>query len=79
MFTNKFNKKGCNKMVDIRILKSEIVKHGLTQGEFCKKIKMSESTFSRRLKNGFFRTDEADRIINALDIKNPEKIFFARY
>lgn len=65
-------------MVDTKLLKSEIVKQGLTQGELCKKAEISESTFSRRIKSGFFRTDEATRIIKVLKLKNPERIFFAK-
>ena len=65
-------------MVDTNLLKSEIVKQGMTQGELCKKSEISESTFSRRIKSGFFRTDEAAKIIEVLKLKNPEQIFFAK-
>lgn len=65
-------------VVDVNLLKSEMVKQGLTQGKLCEKAEISESTFSRRIKSGFFRTDEATRIIKVLKLKNPEKIFFAK-
>ncbi|MBQ3021918.1 MAG: hypothetical protein IJD91_01145 [Clostridia bacterium] len=65
-------------MVDVNLLKSEYVKQGYTQRTFCKKIEMAESTFSRRLKRGDFKTEEAGRIIDVLNLAKPEKIFFAK-
>lgn len=64
-------------VVDVNLLKSEIVKQGLTQSKLCEKAEISKSTFSRRIRSGFFRTDEAGRIVKVLNLKNPEKIFFA--
>ncbi len=65
-------------MVDVNLLKSEMLKCGLTRGELCEKAKISQSTFSRRIKHGFFRTDEATRITEILNLKNPAEIFFSR-
>lgn len=64
-------------MVNINLLKSEIVKNGLTQTEFCKKIGMPHSTFIRKMKKRIVNTDEAEIMIKILKIDDPAKIFFA--
>ena len=64
-------------MVNINLLKSEIVKNGMTQEQFCKKIGMSHSTFIRKIKKGIFNTDEAATIAKVLNVKDPSEIFFA--
>lgn len=65
-------------MLNRNLLRSEIVKNGLTQKQFCVLIKMPQSTFARKMKSGKFTTLEAERIIGALNLKNPVDIFFAR-
>lgn len=64
-------------MVDTKLLKSEIVKMGFSQCEFCKKIGMPQSTFIRRMRKGVFKTDEVSEITRVLKLKKPEQIFFA--
>lgn len=51
-----------------RFLLVEITKAGYTQKSFCKEIKMSQSTFFRRLQRGVFYTDEAEKIAEVLGI-----------
>ena len=58
-------------------LRGIIVSKGLTQGDVAKMLKMSENTFSSRMKKGVFNSDEIYEMINLLDIKDPERIFFA--
>ena len=65
-------------MLNVNLLKSEIVKNGMTQEEFCKKIGMAHSTFIRKMKIGIVTTEEAEEIIRVLKIKNPVEIFFAK-
>ena len=65
-------------MVDVNLLKSEIVKNGMTQSEFCQKIGMAHSTFVRKMKYGIVNTDEAEKMAQVLCLENPEKIFFAQ-
>lgn len=65
-------------MVDVNLLKSEIAKQGMNHKEFCQKVNMNQSTFSRRLRTRKFNTDEADAIIRVLKLKNPKRIFFAK-
>ena len=64
-------------MINVNLLKAEIVKNGLTQEKFCKKIGMAHSTFVRKMKRGIVNTDEAEKMTEVLNIKEPEKIFFA--
>lgn len=64
-------------MVDVKLLKSEIVKNGMKQEEFCEKIGMAHSTFIRKMKKAVVTTDEAKVMIDVLGIKNPSEIFFA--
>lgn len=64
-------------MINVNLLKSEIVKNGMTQDEFCKKIGMAHSTFIRKMRMGVVSTKEAQKMISILDIKNPSEIFFA--
>lgn len=65
-------------MVDVNLLKSEYVKRGYTQTTLCKAIGMSPSTFTRRLQEGVFGTDEAEKIIDELNLTNGAEIFFAK-
>ena len=64
-------------MINVNLLKSEIVKNGLTQSEFCKKIGMPHSTFVRKMKSGVLKTDEAEKMTKLLKLKEPNKIFFS--
>lgn len=64
-------------MINVNLLKSEIVRNGLKQEEFCEKIGMAHSTFIRKMKKAVVTTDEAQTMINVLGIKNPSEIFFA--
>lgn len=64
-------------MINVNLLKAEIVKNGMTQSEFCKAIGMPHSTFVRKMKKRIVNTDEAETMTRVLKIKDPNKIFFA--
>lgn len=64
-------------MIDIASLKAEMVRNGLTQKDMANKLNMSPRTFSNKLKKGVFGSDEIDKMISELKIKNPIEIFFA--
>lgn len=64
-------------MLDRNALKAEIVRNGLTQKEVAKALGISEKTFISRMRRGVFGTDEAEKMIKVLNIKNPIDIFFA--
>lgn len=63
-------------MVDTAKLKAAWVAKGKTQDEVAKIIGVSSKTMSFRMKKGVFGSDEMERMIDALDIKNPAEIFF---
>lgn len=64
-------------MLNRNALKAEMVRKGLKQKDVAKAIGISEKTFISRMKNGNFRFDEAQAMIDLLHIKNPAAIFFA--
>ncbi len=64
-------------MINVNLIRAKIAEKGMTQGEVAQKIGMSANTFSTKMKNGRFGLDEADRMINLLEIENPELYFFA--
>lgn len=65
-------------MLNENALKAEIVRNGLTQKEVAKYLQMSESTFIRKMKNNTFGTDEAQKMIDRLNIADPVRVFFAK-
>ena len=64
-------------MLDVRALKSEMVKNGYTQATLSEAIGMSPRTCSTRLKTGDFGTKEIEEITSILKLQNPWQIFFA--
>jgi DNA-binding XRE family transcriptional regulator len=65
-------------MLDRNALKAEMTRYGYTQKQMADAIGISEKTFNLRLKNGVFGTDEVEKMIDVLHIKNPMAIFFAK-
>lgn len=65
-------------MIDKAKLRAAWVAKGKTQEDVAKIIGISNKTMSLRMKNGVFGSDEMQRMIDALDIKKPADIFFAR-
>ncbi|MCH5202909.1 MAG: DUF739 domain-containing protein [Oscillospiraceae bacterium] len=64
-------------MIDVNELKACIVRKGLTQADVAKKLDISTKTFYDRMKKGVFGSDEIEKMIFFLDIKDPMTIFFA--
>lgn len=64
-------------MLDKNALRAEIVRNGFTQKDIAEILNMSEKTFISRIKKGVFGTDEVEKLISILHIKNPMDIFFA--
>ena len=65
-------------MILVNEIKGKMAAKGLTQEMVAQKIGMAPRTFSLRLKKGVFGTDEADKLIEILDIQNAADIFFAK-
>ncbi len=59
----------------VDLLRGEIARSGKTQKEVANFIGMSEGTFIRHMKKGAFGTDDSEKMIEFLKIKNPERIF----
>ena len=65
-------------MVDIPRLKAQMALKGETGRSVAKKMGIHENKIYYKLKTGKFSLDDCMKLIKILDIKEPEKIFFAR-
>lgn len=65
-------------MVDRNLLRGAIVSKGKTQTDVAKHLGISDRTFTTRLKKGVFGSDDIEKMIDYLDIKDPMPIFFAK-
>lgn len=59
----------------VDLLRGEIARAGKTQKEVALYIGMSECTFIRHMKKGVFGTDDSEKMIEFLKIKDPAPIF----
>lgn len=62
--------------MNINKLKGLFVEKGYTQQDIAKELKMTPNTLRRRMKDEVFNTDEINKLIELLDIKDPMEIFF---
>ena len=60
------------------LLRAEIVKKGMTHAEVAKQMGVTAKTFSLKLKKGSFGVDEANKLIELLEIEKPLDIFFPK-
>lgn len=58
-------------------LRGIIAERGMSQTQVAKSLGITSSTFYRKMQKGIFGTDEAEKMVNLLDIQNPAEIFFA--
>lgn len=65
-------------MVNKNLLRAKIVENGMNQQKVAQAIGMTEKTFCMKMKSGKFGLDEAQKMIDLLNIENPERIFFAQ-
>lgn len=65
-------------MVATEKLRGLIAEQGLTQRKVAQGIGMTEKTFYNKMKRRVFGTDEAEKMIDLLEIENPAEIFLAR-
>lgn len=63
-------------MLDVNLLKSYMVKAGYTQKMLAKQLGISEQTLTRKFKKRVLGTDEALKIVDLLNIDNPQDVFF---
>lgn len=65
-------------MVNANLLRAEWVKKGLTQRQVADILGICEKTLGRKLKKGVLLSNEIEALIDALDIRDPVPIFFAK-
>lgn len=65
-------------MVRTDELRGIIAKKGTSQRQVAISIGMTEKTFYEKMKKGVFGSDEIQKMIDLLDIEDPENIFFAK-
>lgn len=58
-------------------LKGVIAERGMTQTDVAAMIGVTPKTFYEKMKIGVFGSDEIEKMITGLKIKNPIEIFFA--
>ena len=63
-------------MINANKIRARIVELGMTQQQVAEKIGMSAKTFSIKMNNGKVGLDEADKMIEVLQIEKPEHYFF---
>lgn len=59
-------------------LRGVIAEKGLSQRKVASHLGMSETTFYRKMKKGVFGTDEVEKMVALLDIRDPAPIFLAK-
>lgn len=65
-------------MIDTQKLKGIIAEKNTSQRQVAFALGMTEKTFYEKMKIGIFGSDEIDKMIELLEIKNPVPIFFAQ-
>lgn len=63
-------------MIDTQKLKGIIAEKGTSQRQVALAIGITEKTFYEKMKIGIFGSDEIDKMIKILDIKDPIPVFF---
>ena len=64
-------------MINANLIRAKIVENGMTQAEVASKIGICPKTFSLKMSSGKFGLDEVEKMIRVLNIKEPERYFFA--
>lgn len=64
--------------MDTMKLKGIIAENGLSQRKVAKAIGLTERTFYAKMKKGVFGTDEADKMIDLLHIKDAAAVFLSK-
>ena len=66
---------GGEDMIDTQKLKGIIAEKNTSQRQVAFALGMTEKTFYEKMKIGIFGSDEIDKMIELLEIKNPVSIF----
>lgn len=65
-------------MVNVIELKAQMVRKKYTQEQLAIELGITSRTLSNKFKNGVFGSDEIEKMISILEIKDPVGIFFAK-
>lgn len=65
-------------MIAVNLLKAEFVKNNYTQKDVADLLGISTKTLYNKLKCGDLGCEEAQILVEKLNIKNPTEIFFAQ-
>ena len=64
-------------MLDVLEFRAAMVRKGYTQKDLAKVLGMSCKTFTGRIKNRCFGSDEIEKLVEVLEISDPMPIFFS--
>lgn len=64
-------------MVNTRKLKGIMAEKGLSQKSLATCLGINDKTLGRKMRSGKFNSNEMEKLIELLDIKNPIEIFFS--
>lgn len=65
-------------MIDTNALRGKIAEKGLSQSRVAEYIGIAPKTFYEKMGKGVFGSDEIEKMIDLLEIKEPVKIFFKK-
>ena len=65
-------------MIDTNALRGKIAEKGLSQSRVAEHIGIAPKTFYEKMSRGVFGSDEIEKMIDLLDIKDPVRIFFKK-
>ena len=65
-------------MIRTDLLRGKIAASGLSQTQMAKMLGITPNTFYRKMRKGIFNSNEMYKMIEILNIKEPEHIFFTR-
>lgn len=65
-------------MIDTNALRGRIAEKGLSQSRVAEHIGITPKTFYEKMSRGVFGSDEIEKMIDLLDIKDPVRIFFKK-
>jgi len=64
-------------VINVRELRAQMVRQGITQEELSKRLGISAKTLQNWIKKGVIGSDYIEKISKELNISNPIPIFFA--
>ena len=66
-------------MINKNLFKAAYISKGLKQSDIAERLKITENTLRRKIKNNALEIREVDELVKFLEIKNPIEIFFTNF